>query len=117
MKILVCGGRDYSSADTWNILEHSVAPEFPSWPPTMIIQGGAKGADEGAKEWAKGSGIKCLEFKADWKTHGKSAGPIRNRKMIEQGKPDFVLAFPGGRGTANMIRQAREFNIPVVEIN
>ena len=55
-------------------------------------------------------------YPADWDTHGRGAGPIRNKQMLEEGKPDLVIAFPGGKGTANMIGQAKEAGIPVREI-
>jgi hypothetical protein len=50
---------------------------------------------------------------ADWQKHGTAAGPIRNKQMIVSGKPDLVLAFPGGRGTADMSRRAEKHGIPL----
>lgn len=47
---------------------------------------------------------------------GKAAGPIRNQRMLDDGKPDRVLAFPGGRGTANMVKLAKAAGVPVHEI-
>jgi UDP-N-acetylmuramoylalanine-D-glutamate ligase len=55
-------------------------------------------------------------YEADWDTHGKAAGPIRNKRMLDEGKPDLVVAFPGGRGTANMISQARKAGVEVIEV-
>ena len=121
-RILICGGRDLSRHDAFNWLERNlldIAAEALGYQVvqlTHIIQGGARGADEGAKDWAKSEGIPCLEFAADWKAHGRAAGPIRNRKMLDEGKPDFVLALPGGKGTANMIQQACACGLPVVEV-
>ena len=60
--------------------------------------------------------MKCLAFPAEWKKHGKAAGPIRNRKMLQDGKPDLVLAFPGGRGTANMVELATDAGIRVMHV-
>ena len=57
--------------------------------------------------------IECLTFPADWKTYGRAAGPLRNARMIAEGKPDLVLAFPGGRGTADMTRKARAAGVEV----
>lgn len=54
-------------------------------------------------------------FPADWHRDGKAAGPIRNRRMLLEGMPDLVVAFPGGRGTADMVRRARAAGIEVVE--
>jgi hypothetical protein len=69
-----------------------------------------------AGQWAQRRGIACIAYEADWKHEGRAAGPIRNKRMLDEGSPDLVVAFPGGRGTANMIGQARErgFEILVV---
>jgi len=48
--------------------------------------------------------------------HGRAAGPVRNAQMLAEGKPDFVVAFPGGRGTADMCKQARARGVKVVEV-
>ena len=53
---------------------------------------------------------------AKWKLHGKAAGPIRNQLMLVEHKPDMVLAFPGGKGTANMIKIARWNGVPIVDL-
>ncbi len=112
MRILVCGGRDFKN---YNLLKN-VLNEYCGIPNLTIIHGGAKGADSLAGVWAKNHDIYLKVFPADWKQYGKSAGPKRNQKMIEEGTPDLVIAFPGGNGTADMIRRARHSNIPVKEI-
>jgi len=123
MKVLICGGRDLNRHECNNWLDRNLydyladaTGSYSSLTVSHIIQGGARGADEGAKDWAKSEGITCIEFPADWKAHGKAAGPIRNRKMLDQGKPDFVIALPGGRGTKNMVDQAISRGIAVIEI-
>jgi hypothetical protein len=55
-------------------------------------------------------------FPAQWDRYGEAAGPIRNAWMLEFGKPDLVVAFPGGRGTADMISKARKAGIEVCEV-
>lgn len=80
-----------------------------------IISGGAKGADTVAIDFAVTNWCPYSVYKAEWDRYGLSAGHKRNTQMIIEGKPDVVLAFPGGPGTANMVKQAREHNIPVVE--
>ena len=60
------------------------------------------------------------EFPADWAKHGKAAGPIRNAEMLTEFLPDYIVAFPGGKGTADMLRKAekaRVTNIEIVGIN
>ena len=66
--------------------------------------------------WARKHRIDNLKFAADWATNGKAAGPIRNRKMLTEGRPDLVVAFPGGRGTADMIAQSKAAGVRVVEV-
>lgn len=112
MKVLVCGGRDYGDRER-------VYAELDKLRPSMsgLISGGAKGADTLAWDWGWKASFHCERFMADWKKHGKAAGPIRNQAMLEQGKPDLVLAFGGGRGTADMISRARKAGIEVREID
>lgn len=58
-----------------------------------------------------------MEFPAKWKMYGRSAGAIRNAVMLSEFQPDIVVAFPGGRGTAHMVRIARAAGIDVIEIS
>jgi hypothetical protein len=54
-------------------------------------------------------------FYADWDKHGRAAGPIRNQQMLDEGKPDLVVAFllPQGSGTLDMIRRTEKAGIEV----
>lgn len=114
MKILVCGGRDFCDRD---LMSRTLAPYKPrhinSPSEHKIIQGGARGADRMAREWAETFRVPYREFPANWDRDGKAAGPIRNQRMIDEGKPDLVIAFPGGSGTADMVRRARRAKIRV----
>lgn len=113
-RVLVCGGRDFN--DPSFIFRHLVGRHAKS-PITTIIEGGAPGVDRFARMWAQGQNIPVVSYPADWKTEGKAAGPKRNARMIEEGKPDLVVAFRGGKGTANMVAQARAAGIEVIEIS
>lgn len=53
---------------------------------------------------------------ADWEDLGRKAGPIRNQRMLDDGRPELVVAFPGGPGTAHMCRIAREAGVEVIEV-
>jgi hypothetical protein len=113
-RVLVCGGRDYADIPrVFNVLEsYDVDYTF-----TLLIHGGAPGADKAACKWARSMKVPIQSFPANWKVYGKAAGPIRNRRMLVEGKPNLVIAFPGGRGTADMVKQAKEHGIEVIEIS
>ena len=111
MKVLVCGGSEFGD---WTLLRGTLDEVQPRI--TLVISGGARGADSFAIQWARQRGIACAVFMANWDHYGRAAGPVRNGWMVEFGKPDLVIAFPGGLGTANMIKQARQAGIPVKEI-
>ncbi len=114
MRVLVCGGRTYQDrARVYAVLDklHGEAGI------TYLCEGGARGADQLAREWAYKEGLPQDTFEADWENQGSFAGPARNKRMLEEGKPDLVIAFPGGRGTADMVRKARRAGVEVVEIS
>ncbi len=113
MRAIICGGRDYS--DDRKFWRHMEALND-QYDLTCVIQGGAPGADYFAKCWADEQKIPVETYRADWGAHGKAAGPIRNRQMLREGRPDMVVAFPGGRGTTNMIKQATEAGVRVITI-
>lgn len=83
---------------------------------TELCHGGARGADSWAGEWAKTRNIPCRVFRADWKLDGRAAGPIRNRRMLREFQPELVVAFPGGKGTADMVAIAEAAGIPVLKV-
>ncbi len=113
MRILVTGGRGF---DDWRRLHLALSAHTYNVEDVTIIQGGATGADFLAKVWAKWIGLSVEEFPADWKQYGKAAGSIRNQQMLDEGKPDVVIAFPGGVGTADMVRRAKKAGLEVVEV-
>ena len=114
-RILVCGGRDYNNRErVFEILDGAVSTLHPA--KVIIIHGGARGADRLSGEWAKERNVETIVFYADWNTHKKAAGPIRNQKMLTEGKPDAIVAFKGGNGTAHMIRIGRKASVPVYEV-
>ena len=113
MRVLVCGGREFSN---WRLL-YSELNRLVGHTVPIIIQGGAKGADFLGKVYADYFDLETIEYPADWKKYGKAAGPIRNQQMLDEGKPDLVVAFPGGTGTADMVRRAKKAGVKVVEID
>jgi len=108
-RIIVCGGRYYNGRATLNLVLDGIGP-------SEIAEGGATGADTMAAAWAWRNGRPRRTYKANWELYGRSAGPRRNAEMLADFKPDAVVAFPGGKGTQNMIDQARRRGVPVIEV-
>lgn len=109
-RILVCGGRDYTNRKkVFHVLD-TVRNVFGD---ILIIQGEARGADKLAKAWAISRGVAHMDFPADWAGLGFRAGIVRNQQMLDEGKPDLVIAFPGGSGTRDMVRRAKASGIEV----
>lgn len=108
-RIVVTGGRDYRDYER-------VRETLAALAPTEIAHGGARGADSLAHFAAIELHIPVTVFPADWETHGKAAGILRNIAMLRTFQPDLVVAFPGGRGTAHCVREAQKRGIAVQEV-
>lgn len=128
-RILVCGGRHYGTRTTEdgytapNIQEieslNSVLDSLLSIYEgnILIIHGVAKGADSLAGAWATKNSVEQLKYPAQWSKYGKAAGFLRNTEMLELGKPDLVVAFPGGTGTDMMCKIASAAGVEVRRID
>lgn len=110
LRVIVCGGRDYHDRETvFRALDRLHGERGIDF----LIQGAANGADYLAWQWANERGVPCGSYPANWDEHSKRAGPIRNQEMIDEGKPDGIVAFPGGRGTDDMVRRAKSAGLKV----
>lgn len=108
-RVLVCGGRDFQDKHAMFRLLDLIQPI-----PDVLINGGARGADTIAAEWARQRYVTTITVYAKWEQHDKAAGPMRNAEMLKLWKPTLVIAFPGGSGTADMVKQARKAGVEVV---
>lgn len=113
MRVLVCGGRNFTDEKKmYEVLNTGKVGGSIG----TVIHGGASGADKLAHDWAFTYAHKVEIYHADWIREGKSAGPRRNQRMLDIGQPDCVVAFPGGRGTADMVRRAKAAGIKTIEV-
>lgn len=130
-RILVCGGRDYTDKNkVFAILNElvSMSDRNQLGYHVVIIHGACgvdkhkpnlskmKGADFLADQWTVCNWKSLEMFPADWTRYGNAAGQVRNRQMLKEGKPTFVVAFPGAGGTAHMVSIAKEADVPVLEV-
>ena len=107
--VIVTGGRIYEDAEKMKLV-------LDCFDIGLLIQGGAKGADAMALTYAQIRNIKTVTMKANWDLHGKAAGPIRNRTMLNAHPNAIVVAFPGGRGTDNCISEAQARNMTILRV-
>lgn len=108
-RVAVTGGRNYRDADlVWASLDAVLKVAGPF----ELVHGGARGADSHADAWARDRLIQRDVHKPDWANLGRAAGVLRNETMAASGI-DLLVAFPGGRGTADMVRRCLDRGIPV----
>jgi hypothetical protein len=122
MRVIVSGGRAFTDKARVYAALDAIHAETPI---TTIVHGacGATekdpdppygGADGYADDWAVERGVPVEPFFANWKRFKFGAGPERNRRMTGAGA-DLAVVFPGGKGTANLVKEARSARIKVVE--
>lgn len=113
MRVLVCGGKDFKDYKHLCKVLDTLHREQPF---SIVIQGASRGATTLAKKWADERGVTYLKFTANWNKWGKRATYLRNKRIIEEGKPDLVVAFPGGHATERMLRHCHEHYLNVIEV-
>jgi hypothetical protein len=123
LRLLVYGGRAYpDKAFVFAALDHL----HKSRGLEVVIEGEAGqedssgtvlcGADKLARAWAQARGVDYLPFPVsarEWREIGPRAGPLRNRRMLEEGKPNAALEFEGGKGTRDMRNVLERAGVPV----
>jgi hypothetical protein len=104
LRVLVCGDRNWSDAETIRRRLERLPQD------TVVVHGGARGADTLAGYTADGLGMVVGVFRAEWPRYGRAAGPLRNRAMLDT-HPDLVLAFhdnlDNSKGTKDCVTEAR----------
>lgn len=120
VRLLVTGGRDY-------VDRHEVRRVLSTLPRgSVVIHGGAPGADMLADEEARALGLAVESYPAAWREHAGGwcrcqeprpatcpmAGPRRNQRQLDDGRPTDFYAFPGGSGTADMVARCMAARVP-----
>lgn len=117
MRVLVCGSREWTDTVAINTILDACHAEASCWNDELVvIQGGARGADTIAATWCTDSKVQFEQYGAQWDKYGKAAGFIRNKRMLEEGKPDVVWAFGYGKGTDMMVNLAKDAGLPVYRV-
>lgn len=112
LRVIVCGGRRFNDSRVVFAALDRIHAETPIG---VVFHGNARGVDTLADVWGRRAGIRVFAVPAEWAKHGKAAGPKRNQAMLGH-RPDMVIAFPGGNGTADMVKRATKAGVKVLRI-
>lgn len=85
-------------------------------PISVLIHGSVAGAGIAAEAWARRYGIAVVRYPPNWELYGKKAEGLRSDFMLEDSRPALVVAFPGGRHTADLVQRAINARIAVLAI-
>jgi hypothetical protein len=111
MKTIIAGSRSISQFQAAAIVNHVVGTL--SWRPTLVLSGGAVGADRGGEEWARANGVPIERYLPDWKKHGRRAGLVRNGQMVAEAEALIAIWDGKSRGTKHTIDAATKKGIVV----
>lgn len=115
MRIVIAGSRDHDYLYK-RLVFNSLDKLAGNNRITEVISGAGTGVDTYAIEWAQKRGIEYQTFEAQWGKLGKAAGPIRNVQMLNEGRPDLVVVFPGGKGTEHTFNTAKKMRKPIIQV-
>jgi hypothetical protein len=113
MRVLVCGGRTFNNP---TLLFATLDRLHRERNFSLLIHGASRGADRLAGDWALHYHIPIISFPARWNELGNRAGPTRNQQMLDEGKPELVVAFRGGHGTMHMTSIADKAGLEIIRI-
>jgi len=118
IRVLVTGGRDYTDRPAvakalWHLANNYIFGVRPE--EITLVHGDCTGADTLAAAEAERLGWRIEAHPADWDQYGDGAGPRRNREMVRRGA-NYIVAFPGGKGTKQCRRLALNAGIPIIDI-
>lgn len=112
MRLIIAGGRHL---DDVTLIRTALARAHAIGPVTVIIHGGSGFLGIAAEDWAREQRLHVVRYPANWREFGKRAEAIRNAFMLEDSRPDMVLALPGGNDTADLVAGAFRACVPVID--
>lgn len=113
MRLLVCGGRHFEDAE---MVHHELTALHWRKPISVVVHSSIAGVGIIAEAWARRHGIAVVRYPPNWEFYGKKAEGLRSDFMLTDSRPDFVVAFPGGRHTADLVQRAINVGLAVLAI-
>ena len=112
MRLLIAGGRHL---DDVTLIRRALSRAYALRPVTVLIHGGNGALGITAEDWAREMRLHVVRYPANWRELGKRAEAIRNAFMLEDSRPDMLLALPGGNDTADLVANAMRLGLPVID--
>jgi len=114
VRVIIAGSRHIPD----DMADRVVAAAMTRWgiTPTVILSGTAEGVDQAGERWAEARSIPIERYPADWKKHGRAAGPLRNKEMAENADATLVIWDGVSRGSKSMLREAKKRKLAVAEV-
>lgn len=113
MKVIIAGSR-HMPFSMFHLIDEAVKKS--NFQVTEVVCGLARGADMFGGKWAVNNSIPVKTFPADWDTHGKAAGPIRNQQMAEYADALIVFIWDGSRGSKDMLMRMDRMKKPTFAV-
>jgi len=111
MRVLVCAGRYFADA----YIIRKVLDNFHKQQPVQVlIHGGNQFLGSAFEDWARDVDAHVVRYPANWHLHGKLAERRRNQFMLQDSRPDVLIAFPGGEETTQLVIMANQAGIEVL---
>jgi len=107
MRLLVCGGRHF---DDQQMVENALVQLHGEYPVTVLIHGGLPALGSAAESWARRNAVRLVRYPANFSL-GKRGDVDRDDFMLEDSRPDRLLAFPGGARTKRLVARAKDLGI------
>jgi len=112
MRLIIAGGRHL---DDVALIRRALARAHEIRPITVLIHGGTGALGITAEDWARDMRLHVVRYPANWREFGKRAEAIRNAFMLQDSRPDILLALPGGTDTADLVMRALRARVPVID--
>lgn len=111
MRLLIAAGRHLQDAA---LIRRALMRAHAIRPITVVIHGSSGRLGTIAEEWGRAQHLHVVRYPANWRAFGKRGGVIRNAFMLEDSRPDLVLALPGGSDTRDLIARVQCARVPII---
>jgi YspA, cpYpsA-related SLOG family len=112
MRLIICGGRHFRDMA---LVERELTRINAARPIDVLVHGGSAGIGMPVEAWGQEHDVHIVRY-PPCRTPGRNSDARRDMFMLSDGRPDAMLAFPGGRRTKALVQMAEAQGIPVISV-